>query len=107
MERFNISSFKNGKKLLLLSSSFTMKKSALKLKELDEICEKFLYEIQDEDFDKGGKLHIDFEVTDAVEKLLEMGLIEKQEEDDGEVFYKALPLDDAIVNLKAAWERRF
>ena len=47
--------------------------------------------------------HVDFEVSDALDKLLRWGLV--REDDTGR--YQALPIDEALSRLDAAWDAFF
>jgi len=63
-------------------------------KELDEMAENFLLELQG----VAEKKKINFEVDDALNKLVDFGLV-KKEERDGIVYYTALPTPQATEQL--------
>ena len=63
-------------------------------KEIDDVAEAWLAE--------RFKLDVDFESDDAIRKLLEKRLVERCEK-DGEVLYRAVPLDEALSRLENDW----
>lgn len=69
--------------------------ASLTMQQLDERAEATLAE-----YDCG---HVDFEVSDAIDKLLRWGLVARNDEG----LYQSAPIDEALANLDSAWDGYF
>lgn len=68
-------------------------------KEVDSECEKFLLEIQPEE----TRALVDFEITDALDKLVKLKLVER----DSNGYYKAINPEEATERLDDRWRSSF
>ena len=65
---------------------------------MDDLVEKW--------FETKHKTHIDFEIDDALRKLVELELCTKQEL-QGNIVYQAVPVNEACKKLDYIWDNYF
>jgi hypothetical protein len=105
MEQLKFQEFKEA----AIGYVFLLHEGRLTEQALDNICEKYLQDLQAHSEEKIGIFQhiflaydkdIDFECNDALEKLLRFGLVT---ESSG--LYTAVPLREAVQKLDSIWQR--